>query len=114
MDVLNDYVNSIYGRTPINNKCNKSFYFIIEAVFAGYIITAAHPKFLKMFEHPLIQFLIFYIIGITWHTGEVPPGGWGGYGFKTLWAGPYVFLDAIFSVILIRSIVYLSHKYYGK
>ena len=114
MEILSNYFNSLIGKEPKLHRFDHSLFYVIAAVFAGYTLTAAHPKFLKHFENPIVQFIIFYINGITWYAGEVPPGGFGGLGFKTLWAGPYVFLDSILAVVFIQAIVYFSHKLYKK
>ena len=107
-------MNSLKGGGPELHSLENTVVLMVAAVLAGYTLTGAHPKFLKLFEHPFAQFIIFYIIGITWYAGKTPPGGWGAMGVNTLWAGPYVFLDAVLIVVLIQSIVYFSHKHYGK
>jgi hypothetical protein len=109
---LSKYLVSLSGGPPSEHRFDNTLCLMIGAVFAGYTATALHPEFLKEFEHPLIQFLVFYIIGISSYGGNVPPGGWGWGPFKTLWAGPYVFLDAILTVVAFQTLVYITNYYY--
>mgnify|MGYP000123770583 CR=1 FL=1 len=109
-----NYIKSLLGGRPFSHRADQTFFLIVGAVFAGYTAKSLHIDFLKNFENPFIQFLIFYMIGISSYSGKMPPGGWGFAGWKVLWAGPYVFFDSLFAVILFQLLVYISHYYYEK
>lgn len=106
------YLVSLMGGKPAGHRFDNTIFLMIGAVFAGYTATKLHPDFLKEFEHPLIQFLVFYIIGISSHGGTVPPGGWGWGPFKVIWGGPFVFYDAILTTFMFQLLVYVTNTYY--
>lgn len=111
---ISKYLISLSGGPPKEHRFDNTLFLMLGAVFAGYTATALHPEFLKEFESPLIQFVLFYMIGISSYGGQVPPGGFGIGPFKTLWAGPYVFLDALLTMIAFQTLVYVTNYYYGK
>lgn len=106
------YLVSLMGGKPVGHRFDNTFFLMISAVFAGYTVTKLHPDFLKEFEHPLVQFVVFYIIGISSHGGAVPPGGWGWGPFKVIWGGPFVFYDAILTTFIFQMLVYVTNTYY--
>ena len=107
-----DYLNSISGGKPDSHRFDNTILLMVAAVFAGYTATALPADFLKLFESPIVQFIVFYIIGITSYGGGMPPGGKGFGPFKVFWAGPYVFLDAILVVCIMQLAVFLLRKWY--
>jgi len=111
---LPSYFRSLSGGNPPTHRFDNTFFLMIGAVFAGYTATVLHPDFLKEFENPLIQFIVFYIIGISSYGGKVPPGGFGLGPLKVFWAGPYVFYDAILTTAMFQLLVYVTNYYYGK
>lgn len=106
------YLESLMGGKPAGHRFDNTIFLMISAVFAGYTVTKLHPDFLKEFEHPFVQFLVFYIIGISSHGGAIPPGGWGWGPFKVIWGGPFVFYDAILTTFMFQLLVYLTNTYY--
>lgn len=106
------YLESLMGGKPVGHRFDNTIFLMISAVFAGYTVTKLHPDFLKEFEHPLVQFLVFYIIGISSHGGAIPPGGWGWGPFKVIWGGPFVFYDAILTTFMFQLLVYVTNTYY--
>ena len=108
-----DYIKSLVGNGPKNHRADSVFFLILGAVFAGYTATNIHVDFLKNFENPFIQLVVFYAIGISSYGGKKPPGSWGIGGWKVIWAGPYVFFDALFAVIIFQFLSYISNSYYN-
>ena len=106
------YLVSLMGGKPAGHRFDNTLFLMIGAVFAGYTVTKLHPDFLKEFENPFIQFLVFYIIGISSYSGSVPPGGWGWGPFKVLWGGPFVFYDAIITTFMFQLLIYAINTYY--
>tara|TARA_B100000941_G_C28434340_1_gene516064 strand:+ start:22 stop:729 length:708 start_codon:yes stop_codon:yes gene_type:complete len=107
-----DYLTSISGGPPDTHRFDSTLMLMFAAVFAGYTATALPNGFLKLFESPLYQFIVFYIIGITSYGHSLPPGASGLGPFKVLWAGPYVFLDAILVTCIFQLAVYLVRSHY--
>ena len=111
---LPDYLKSISGGEPSSHRFDNTILLMCAAIFAGYTATSLPKNFLKLFQNPIVQFIVFYIIGITSYGGAMPPGGKGFGPFKVFWAGPYVFLDAILVVCLMQLLMYITRMIYGK
>ena len=111
---LPQYLKSISGGEPSSHRFDNTILLMCAAIFAGYTATALPKKFLKLFQNPIVQFIVFYIIGITSYGGSMPPGGKGFGPFKVFWAGPYVFLDAILVVCLMQLLIFITRMIYGK
>ena len=62
MEILTNYFNSLIGKEPKLHRFDHSLYYVIAAVFAGYTLTAAHPKFLKLLKILLYNLLFFILM----------------------------------------------------
>ena len=72
---------------------------LIGACFAGYTVTHMHPKFLKNFEKPLLQFVIFWML---FNTGIADDH------FTIIFSAIY----AIGMTILVNYIINWTNTYY--
>ena len=99
LSLLRQYFRSLSGGPPASHRFDSTFLLMVGSVFAGYTATAFPEQFLKKFEHPIIQFIIFYILALSTSTSKD--------SIKILAIG-----DALLTTILFQSSVYLANKYY--
>ena len=64
MDIANGYFRSLLslGSKYPKHNVKAALQLVIGAVFAGYTATQFPPEFLKLFERPLAQFMIFFLL----------------------------------------------------
>ena len=70
ISIFRQYLRSLSGGPPATHRFDSTFLLMVGSVFAGYTATAFPEKFLKNFEHPIVQFLIFYILGLSTSTSK--------------------------------------------
>ena len=56
------YIKSLAGGPPASHSVRQAMQLILGAVFAGYTATALPAGFLKLFEHPVVQFGTFFLL----------------------------------------------------
>ena len=100
MSALFKYYQSLAGGPPSSHTVRQAIQLIIGAVFAGYTATALPPKFLKLFEKPVYQFLIFLVL--------FNQNYWNETGFPR-W---YMFMDAFLSTFALQLLIYVTKKFY--
>jgi len=100
LSILRQYLRSLSGGPPSSHRFDSTFLLMVGSVFAGYTATAFPEKFLKKFEHPIIQFIIFYILALSTSTSKD--------SIKILAIG-----DALLTTLIFQSAVYLANKYYN-
>ena len=102
-DLVRNYSRSFLGigsKFP-NHNIKASLQLVIGAVFAGYTATAFPPEFLKLFEHPVAQFFIFFLL---FNSMEHVPG------FPTI----FVVVDAVLFTIMIQIVLRIVREMYKK
>ena len=100
--MLLQYLGSLAGGPPASHTVRKGAQLILGSVFAGYTATAFPPEFLKLFEHPLLQFFIFFILFYQNY--------WNQQGFPK-W---YIMLDAALFTAFLQTSIYVTRKFYSK
>ena len=98
--LVSKYAKSLAGGPPSAHTVRQSAQLILGAVFAGYTATAFPPKFLKMFEKPWAQFLVFLVL--------FNQSYWNETGFPR-W---YALLDALIFTVLLQTAIYFAKKAY--
>lgn len=99
--LISNYFNSflnVKSSYPSHN-INLALQLVIGAVFAGYTATAFPPDFLKLFEHPIAQFLIFFLLFNSIERVK---------GFPRT----FIFIDALIFTIFIQIAIRLIKGYY--
>ena len=99
--LISDYFNSflnVKSSYPSHN-INLALQLVIGAVFAGYTATAFPPDFLKLFEHPIAQFFIFFLLFNTVERIN---------GFPRI----FIIIDALMFTIFIQIAIRLIKEYY--
>ena len=102
-NLVQNYSKSFLGlgsKFP-NHNIKSSLQLVIGAVFAGYTATAFPPEFLKIFEHPLAQFFIFFLL---FNSNEYSPG------FPMI----FVVIDAVLFTIMIQIVLKIVKELYKK
>lgn len=100
ISIFRQYANSLMGGPPASHRFDSTFLLMTGAVFAGYTATAFPPQFLEKFENPLVQFIVFYILGLSTSTSKD--------SIKLLVIG-----DAFVTTLLLQLSIYLVNYYYG-
>ena len=103
IELVQNYAKSFLGigsKFPMRN-ISASSQLVIGAVFAGYTSTAFPPEFLKLFEHPVAQFFIFFLLFNSMEHVK---------GFPTI----FVIVDAVLFTILIQVVLRLVREFYKK
>jgi len=100
--MLFKYLESLGGGPPASHTVRQGAQLILGAVFAGYTATAFPPQFLKLFETPLMQLFIFFILFYQNY--------WNQKGFPK-W---YIVLDAVLFTAFLQGAIYLARKYYSE
>lgn len=95
---LGKYINSILGGPPRDHGPINATQLVIGACMAGYTVTHLPADFLALFEHPVAQYLVFFILFNTSHGDQTPKS----------WA----FMDALLLTISANVIIYLIQTYY--
>jgi hypothetical protein len=88
------------GGSPQNHHFFSSVELIIGACFAGYTVTHLPADFLKLFERPYVQFVVFYVLFNTSHGGSV----------SQMW----VIADALLFTALMNLGIYVIKRAYGE
>ena len=91
-------INNIIGSLNLKDFLKDSA-LIIGACFAGYTVTHLPPKFLKLFETPIAQFIIFFILFESSHHG--------GDSLKAM------IISSIIYTIIFNILIKLIHKLYS-
>ena len=98
---INSFLQRVNQQYPkLNAQIVSDLQLLIGACFAGYTVTHMHPKFLKNFEKPFVQFVIFWML------------------FNTGIADDHysIMITAIYAIgitILVNYIINLTNKYYS-
>jgi len=94
------YFKSVMGGAPKDHHFISSVELIIGACFAGYTVTHLPADFLKLFERPYVQFVVFYILFNTSHGGSV----------SQMW----VIADALLFTAIMNLGIYVIQRAYGE
>jgi thiol-disulfide isomerase/thioredoxin len=100
VNFLSRYAKSLAGGPPASHTVRQGALLVLGAVFAGYTATAFPPQFLKLFEKPWMQYIIFLVLFSSNY--------WGESGLPKL----YVFLDALLFTVLLQVAIHFSKKAY--
>lgn len=103
INLVQNYSKSFLGlgsKFP-NHNIKSSLQLVIGAVFAGYTATAFPPEFLKIFEHPLAQFFIFFLL---FNSKQYSPG------FPMI----FVVIDSVLFTIMIQIVLRIVKNLYKK
>lgn len=97
---LSRYAKSLSGGPPASHTVRQGALLILGAVFAGYTATAFPPQFLKLFEKPWMQYIVFLVLFSSnyWGESSLPK--------------MYVFLDALLFTILLQMAIHFAKKAY--
>tara|TARA_B100000575_G_scaffold294645_1_gene312601 strand:- start:247 stop:669 length:423 start_codon:yes stop_codon:yes gene_type:complete len=97
---INSFLQRVHQQYPkLKTQVFSDIQLLIGACFAGYTVTHMHPKFLKNFEKPLWQFVIFWMLFNT---------GIGDDHFTIIFSGIY----AAGMTILVNYIINWTNAYY--
>ena len=99
MDFGKYFSSAMGGLKESNHSWKIGFQLLMASVFAGYTATALPAEFLKLFEHPILQFCVFYVMFNQMH--ENAPTGW-------------IFMDGVLSVLLVQGLLYVTRRLYTK
>lgn len=97
MDLIK-YTKSLLGGPPRSHGPINAAQLVIGSCMAGYTVTHLPAEFLVLFEHPVSQYIVFFILFNTSH-GEQTPGSWA-------------FIDAFLLTIIVNAAIYLIQEYY--
>jgi len=95
--MISKYLISISGGEPKSHNISIGIQLIIGAAFAGYTVTHMPEQFLKIFEHPLMQFLVYFVLFKQTQVDRTIP-----YYFAMF--------DALLFTIIINIIIYIFKK----
>ena len=98
LELIKKYFISLSGGPPAYHRADSTLLLMVGSVFAGYTATAFPDKFLKKFENPILQFVVFLILGLSTSLN--------GSNVKL-----YVIGDAIITTIIFQILIYISKKY---
>ncbi len=97
---LGKYITSILGGPPRDHGPINATQLVIGACMAGYTVTHLPADFLKLFEHPVAQYLVFFILFNTSHGDNTPK----------MWA----FMDALLLTLSVNAVIYIIQNAYKK
>ena len=92
------YSKSLFGGKPIDHNFINTFLLFTGAVFAGYLATQLPEDFLKNFEKPFFQFIIFLILGASV------------YDIKKMYM--FIILDALIFTVIFQMFVKIINNIY--
>lgn len=95
---LGRYMTSILGGPPKDHGPIAATQLVIGACMAGYTVTHLPPKFLALFEHPVAQYLVFFILFNTSHGDQTPKA----------WA----FMDALILTLSVNALIFILQQLY--
>jgi len=95
---LGKYITSILGGPPRDHGPINATQLVIGACMAGYTVTHLPVEFLALFEHPVAQYMVFFILFNTSH-GDNTPKSWA-------------FMDALLLTGTVNALIYLIQTYY--
>ena len=95
---LRRYMTSILGGPPRDHGPIAATQLVIGACMAGYTVTHLPPKFLALFEHPVAQYLVFFILFNTSHGDQTPKA----------WA----FMDALILTLSVNALIFILQQLY--
>ena len=95
---LAKYMTSILGGPPRDHGPIAATQLVIGACMAGYTVTHLPPKFLALFEHPVAQYLVFFILFNTSYGDQTPKA----------WA----FMDALILTLSVNAVIFILQQYY--
>lgn len=96
------YVSSLVGGSPSSHHINRSLSLLLTAMLGGYLMTACPDRYLRLFQHPILQFAVVLMLFNLdqGSTGWKIPESW-------------MVFDTLIVVLLIQLLVVTTNWWYG-